>query len=229
MTVTLATGPLNNFDITCVDPDSGSSTINYYLQVISAPNNSNPQAPSSPYSINYTNAVQYTSTQQGYAYFGETSIASTAEFAKIAISFNWPGDYVIQLVAADGGATGYCPQYNGVLPMLQNPIYQQKDPRRKYPDGFFIAPQNCYRVGVANIQVTVEENSSTPTGMITLGAGVLAIAAIGAVIAAKLKKPEDLNAWEALDNQLMGSANTSAIFTEQSTKQANSLYQGKDS
>jgi len=95
------------------------------------------------------------------------------------------------------------------------------------PSGY--EDSRCNRVSVVELSVKVNVRSSVIGGIASgAGAGLLALLALGAVIFAKMNKPEDLDAWQALDNAQFTNAQTSGIHQEAKVGGQSALYTSKN-
>jgi hypothetical protein len=158
------------------------------------------------------------------------SISQANSFAsRVAVNFEYLGTYTIEIVAVDGGRTGYCtPDV-----VLDQTVYPENDIRTFIgTNGQFLGAagyedSRCNRVSVVELQVKVNSRAAVIGGIATgAGAGLLALLALGAIVFAKLKKPEDLDAWQALDNAQLNNVQVSGIHQAGKTGGTSALYQG---
>jgi len=159
------------------------------------------------------------------------SISQGSAFAThVSVNFLSLGDFVIEIVAADNGRAGYCtPDV-----VLDTTVYPGDDIRTIIgANGKLLgAPgyeaSRCNRVSAVELRVKVNVRSSVIGGIASgAGAGLLALLALGAVVFAKMNKPEDLDAWQALDNAQITNAQTSGIHKSGKNGGQSALYEGK--
>jgi hypothetical protein len=160
------------------------------------------------------------------------SISASNEFVKrVSVKFLSSGDYDIEVVVSDAGMVGYCTP-DVELDMTE---YASSDIRsqNRFRNGFGNGPQGyessqCVRTTAVTVQFKATNLTAVIGGLVTLGgAGFLALVALGAVLFAKLKKPEDLDAWQALDNAQFANAQKSGIHEEATKGGQSGIYQGK--
>jgi len=151
-------------------------------------------------------------------------------FQTLAFQFDSEGTYTIEVIAVDGGQVGYCPP--GLVP--DTTAYDTSDIRFEQANGTLIviddvaSPSHCNTVAVVKFTVTASANTLVTAGAATAGgAAAAALLAVGAVIFAKLKKPEDLDAWQALDGAMGGNTMSSGIHVTAGTSGKSALYTGK--
>jgi hypothetical protein len=164
-------------------------------------------------------------------YFQFNAAQAQANVFLHAISFTFPlGDFDLEIVAHDKGYVGHC--VDGFV--VDTRTYISPDIRatfgkngQLFNDGENIFPNRCNRVTSAVIKITSSSSTSViATVPAAVGASVAALAAIGAVIYAKMRKPKDMDAWTALDGAMGGNMMTSGIHVEAGSKVVNTLYQG---
>jgi hypothetical protein len=159
------------------------------------------------------------------------SIAQGSAFANfVSINFASLGDYELEIVVSDAGMSGYCsPDV-----IADTSVYPADDVRTivgmegelKGSAGY--EASKCVRVAVVELGVKVNVRSSVVGGIASgAGAGLLALLALGAVLFAKMNKPEDLDAWQALDNAQFTNAQVSGIHKEAKIGGQSALYQSK--
>jgi len=77
------------------------------------------------------------------------------------------------------------------------------------------------------LHVTTQLNSNVITGIATgVGAGVLALAAVGALLGAKFFKPEESSAWDDWDlNDMDDIAMSNPTFVQETQQGQSLIYQ----
>jgi len=121
--------------------------------------------------------------------------------SRLQFKANNLGKYTITVTVSDNGNTGlYCPPGNGF-------VYKAS------------APPGCPRTSVATIYVSSANDDALVAGA-TVGAaaGVLALAALGALIGGKLMKPKETDAWMEWDDDKLGDVALKNPFYEQATQ-----------
>jgi hypothetical protein len=159
------------------------------------------------------------------------SIAQGNAFAaQTSINFVALGEYVLEIVVSDAGMSGYCSP--DVVEDLT--VYPIDDVRTavghegKLVGSTGYEESRCVRVSVVELRIQVNVASSVIGGIASgAGAGLLALLALGAVVFAKMNKPEDLDAWQALDNAQITNAQTSGIHKSAKNGGTSALYEGK--
>jgi hypothetical protein len=157
---------------------------------------------------------------------------SNAFVRRVKVAFKNTGLYVLEVVAADNGFQGYCPPDVE----LDQTVYPEGDIRNEKqagPEGLWkgtpgFEDASCNRVSTATIEVSVRTSALVVGGIAAgAGAGLLALLALGAILAAKLKQPKDLDAWQALDNAEFANAQQSGIHQGAKVGGSSAVYQGK--
>jgi len=116
------------------------------------------------------------------------------------------GEYVVEVTVMDNGNTGrYCPP--GAT--------------------FSLGQRSCPRTSKATFTITAYVNSSLIAGVATgVGGGVLALAALGALLGAKLLKAKETENWNEWDTDNFGDvALANPLFKQDTVQMNNQLYQ----
>jgi len=225
---------LNTFDIDARTSDNSETPMAFRLAITRA----EPQTEGDlvVFSVPPASGVRQVVTVQpgagilGYIQFlGSQTQAN--EFLQ-GISFVFPeGEYDLEFVVHDKGFTGYCPPNLAV----DKKVYISPDIRQTFGvegtfpkdgDGKNITSR-CNRVSKIAITFNAQSSASViATVPAAVGASVAALAAIGAVIYAKLRKPEDLDAWQALDGAMGANTMSSGIHVQAGTAGKSGIYQG---
>jgi len=202
MTIVIGSG--YNFGFNFVDEDAGQSTnMEFNIVITQRPETKKNEV--GPYG--YFTGFNGTTTE----YRDRVSWTSSIEQANLyvaTLSFNAEsqGDYQIQVTVKDNGATGrYCP-----------------------PGKYYLPGQtSCPRTTVANIYAAGLTNTNAVVALSTgVGAGVLALAAIGTLIGAKFFKPKETQGWNEWNEENIGDVALSNPFYEQETRlHKNSIYE----
>jgi hypothetical protein len=149
----------------------------------------------------------------------------------LSIEFSELGDYVVEVVVVDNGMTGYCtPDV-----VVDNSVYPEDDIRTRLGTNGQLLGQpgyeasRCNRVSSHEFGVKITVSASVIGGAAAgAGAGLLALLALGAVAFAKLNKPEDLDAWQALDNAQITNAQQSGIHKGAATGGQSAIFQSNN-
>jgi len=167
----------------------------------------------------------------GYTQFWGTQTQANAFMQRI--SFTLPeGEYEFEFIVHDKGFTGYCPPDI----IRDTTIFASPDIRQKFGTEGSLAtdedgveqPSRCNRVSKVQINFTATANTSVVAVVpAAVGASVAALAAIGAVIYAKLRKPEDMDAWQALDGAMGANTMSSGIHVAAGSAGQYGIYQGR--
>jgi len=227
---------LNIIDIDARSSDGSESQMAFRLAITSAsPNNEGDLTvftvpPTQGTGLVNTVVVQPSSGDLGYIQFWASQTQANAFLQRI--SFVFPeGDYDLEFIAHDRGFIGFCPPNIAV----DTTLYVAPDIRQRFgAEGTLFTdedgvehPSRCNRVS----RVVISFNASA-AGLVTatvpaaVGASVAALAAIGAVIYAKLRKPEDLDAWQALDGAMGANTMSSGIHVQAGSAGKSGIYQG---
>jgi len=93
---------------------------------------------------------------------------------------------------------------------------------------FNINVRNCPRTSIATINVVASNNVALITGAtVGAGAGVLGLAALGALLGGKLLKPKETDAWTEWDDDKLGDVALKNPFYEQQTQiKTSGIYNG---
>jgi len=151
---------------------------------------------------------QTSATDLGFIQFTGSVAQINSVLSKVTMKFTEVGTYTFEIVALDAGFNGYCPP--GLV--QDKTVYDASDIRVLGGNGTLYGkgPETCNTVSVVKFTVEAEKNTLVTAGVATAaGAGAAAILAAAAVAFAKLKKPEDLDAWQALDGAMGGNAMSS--------------------
>jgi hypothetical protein len=159
----------------------------------------------------------------------ENTLAQTNNLLRnINFQFLKVGEYTIEIVVADKGSLGFCPPNVPEITTVTVTYPATNDVRNLYPDGFLLDSTRrveCNRATVARIVVTAQQPLTISAGMAAgFAVGTVALGAIIALVAVNKTKPVDTGAWEALDNAVMETTNSNALFTQSTTRTSNSLY-----
>jgi len=224
---------LNTFDIDARSSDGTTeSSMAFRLAIIKA----NPKDTSKfahftvPANVSNCVTVQPSATTLGYIQFQAAQTPANAILH--GISFTFPeGTYEMEFVAIDKGFVGVCPP--GLV--KDTTIYVLPDFRKTF-GGEGTLPFNdngpvkdrCNRVSRVVISFTADVNGSVIASVpAAVGAGVAFLSILGAVIYAKLRKPEDMDAWQALDGAMGTNMVSSQIHVTAGSTGQNTLYQGR--
>jgi len=141
------------------------------------------------------------------------------------------GEFDLEFIVHDRGNVGFCPP--NIVEDLN--IYVSPDIRQTFgAEGSFPSDVDGYPIldrcnRVSRVVITFNASASgsvLATVPAAVGASVAALAAIGAVIYAKLRKPEDLDAWQALDGAMGANTMSSGIHVQAGTAGKSGIYQG---
>jgi len=209
--------PLNYNGSTHVD---GSSTITAVKGAATKIINAITDADASSASCNVTIAITsgdgsfsnfaplLSGTPQKLTYYGALSTIATS-LNKLQFKGNDIGSYTVVVTVSDNGNTGlYCPPGQGF-------VYKPS------------TPPGCPRTSVGTIQISTGNDDALIAGA-TVGAaaGVLALAALGALIGGKLLKPKETDAWTEWDDDKLGDVALKNPFYEQATQVSTSQIYG---
>jgi len=199
-----------NFGLSFSDIDAyGSTNIYFEISITSRPISKSGEAVHGSFAGFTTNGLNMTTqTSDKLAW---TSTIDQANLAIKTLTFlpDIQGSYTVVITVDDNGSTGrYCPP-------------------GKY---FTLGQTSCPRTSQASIYITAQTNQNFLLGVGTgVGAGVLALAAIGALLGAKFFKPEETNGWNEWDVNNLGDVALSNPFYEQQTQVNKSqIYDRKD-
>jgi hypothetical protein len=167
----------------------------------------------------------------GYIQFVGTQTEATQYMQRI--NFVFPeGSFEMEYVVHDKGFTGYCPpdivkdKTKYVLPDIRKAFGAEGS---LVPDQEGVGiPSRCNRVSSVKINFTSTSSMSLIAGPAAgAGAAVAALGLLGAVVYAKLKKPKDMDAWQALDGAMGANTMTSGIHVQAGTSGQSGIYQGR--
>jgi len=172
--------------------------------------------------------VQPTADDFGFIQFRSSVSQANEVFNRISLKFNEVGTYTFEVVALDGGMTGYCPP--GIVVDTDGVYFADDIRNTQFRNGTLVdgAEYRCNTVSAVTFTVQAEANTLVTAGAATgVGAGAIALGALAAVAFAKLRKPKDLDAWQALDGAMGGNAMSSGIHVAAGTSGQSALYSGK--
>jgi len=88
--------------------------------------------------------------------------------------------------------------------------------------------KKCERISVATIKYQVDNNNALIAGVTTgVGAGVLALAALGALLGGKFLKPKETDAWAEWDDDKLGDvALQNPFYQQQTSVNTSGIYNG---
>jgi hypothetical protein len=169
---------------------------------------------------------QTSATEFGFLQFTGSVSQINAVLTHVTMTFAEVGTYTFEVVALDAGYLGVCPP--GLV--KDTTVYPASDIRVLGGNGtlYGTGPETCNTVSVVKFTVQAQANTLVTAGAATAaGAAAAAILAAAAVAFAKFKKPEDLDAWQALDGAMGGNAMSSGIHVAAGTSGQSALYSGK--
>jgi len=194
-----------NFGLVFDDVDAfGNPNIDFEITITA---NSNGNKDTSPSLAGFPKDVPGADIASNSIKFTTSILQANIYVATLYFQTKKQGNYDVTVTVNDNGFTGrYCPP----------------------GADFDITQTSCPRTTIVTLHINAVTNANLITGVATgVGAGVLGLAALGALLGAKFFKPKETDAWDEWDDNNLGDqALSNPLYNQQTQVNANQIYTG---